>query len=51
MYCSRNLRPLGVNSNMLVTFTDSFLDIVKQCLPTKTDIGRQNDAPWLRDEI
>ena len=32
-------------------FTDTFFEIVKQCMPAKTILVRQRDALWINDEI
>ena len=33
------------------TFTDKLLTLARKCMPSKTITIRENDAPWMTEEI
>jgi hypothetical protein len=37
--------------DMCNQFTNTFLELVRECIPTKTFTVRSNDQPWLTSEI
>ena len=45
------LCPFEDVDDMCNQFTNTFLELVRECIPTKTFTVRSNDQPWLTSEI